>query len=312
MRIRFDPFVLDDDRRELLKEGVEVHLSPKAYELLKLILELRPRAVSKEELHRRLWGGTHVSDATLTALVGEVREALGECGRRHGRIRTLHGFGYAFDGTATALADSPPDSAAAARAAAPEPRPASQATEPHAEPSTRPPAARTRMAVPLLFVVGFSVAGYASWRSCSPPPPAGRNAIVIADVDNRSGYTEWDGALEQALAIALEQSGSLAIVDAMREAALLKEMGYSPNAPITRDVARDLCRRADATALVAGAVVRAGQAHVLGLEAELCGTGAVVAREQRQVTRQEDVIPMFGRMASALRLKLCQCLASAR
>jgi hypothetical protein len=164
--------------------------------------------------------------------------------------------------------------------------------------------------VPLLLAVALFVAGYTSWRSYSAPPPTGRDAILLADFDDRSGFTEWDGALEQALAIALEQSRSLAIVDEMRQAALVKEMGHPPGAPVTRDVARDLCRRASARALVAGSVVRAGQAYILGLEAELCGTGTVVARVQRQVIRQEDVVPTIGRMASSLRVELCECLAS--
>ena len=96
MKIRFDDYTLDDDRRQLLHDGGEVHISPKAYELLKLLLALRPKAVSKGELQSRLWPDTFVSEVNLAALVAELRVALGEPGR-HGRfIRTLHGFGYAF------------------------------------------------------------------------------------------------------------------------------------------------------------------------------------------------------------------------
>ena len=96
MRIRFAGFTLDDERRQLLAHDEAVHVSPKAYELLKLLLEQRPKALSKAELHERLWPGTFVSEVNLAALVNEVRAALGERGR-HGRfIRTVHGFGYAF------------------------------------------------------------------------------------------------------------------------------------------------------------------------------------------------------------------------
>ena len=96
MRIRFAGFTLDDERRQLLAHDEAVHVSPKVYELLKLLLEQRPKALSKAELHERLWPGTFVSEVNLAALVNEVRAALGERGR-HGRfIRTVHGFGYAF------------------------------------------------------------------------------------------------------------------------------------------------------------------------------------------------------------------------
>ncbi len=97
MRIRFGEYTLDDGRRQLLRAGEEVHLSPKAYELLKLLLAMRPHAVSKSDLQARLWPDAFVSEVNLAALVAEVRAALGEAGR-HGRfIRTVHGFGYAFD-----------------------------------------------------------------------------------------------------------------------------------------------------------------------------------------------------------------------
>jgi DNA-binding winged helix-turn-helix (wHTH) protein len=307
MRIEFDPFVLDDDCRELLRQGVEIHLSPKAYELLKLLLQLRPRAVSKEELHRRLWSGTHVSEATLTALVSEVREALGESGQRHGRIRTVHGFGYAFAGTAVTLADAPVPVGVEPAADAPQAR---QAETPGASSATRQRPGKAWMAVPLLFAAALSVAGYMARRARSTPSPTEPPAILIASVDDRSGFPAWDGELERALAIAIWQSRAFVLVDEMRQGVLLSEMGHSLSAPVTREVARELCRRARAKALVEGAVVRAGQAYILGLDAEECETGVVVARDQRQVSRQEDVLPVFSGMASSLSKKLTERFAS--
>lgn len=76
----FGPFVLDRARHQLLDDGREVHLSPKAYEFLRLLLAERPRALSKAELHERLWPGTVVTDATLASVAAEVRRALRERG----------------------------------------------------------------------------------------------------------------------------------------------------------------------------------------------------------------------------------------
>lgn len=99
--MRFGEFTLDTETRQLRQGNAERHLSPKAFELLRLLLENRPRALSKAELHGRLWSSTFVSDATLTSLIAEVRDALGEKAG-HGRfVRTVHRFGYAFKGTAT-------------------------------------------------------------------------------------------------------------------------------------------------------------------------------------------------------------------
>jgi DNA-binding winged helix-turn-helix (wHTH) protein len=92
----FRPFALDRDRRQLLEAGVEVHLSPKAYGFLSILIEQRSRAVSKAELQERLWPDTFVQEANLTVLATEVRRALRDTGRRRRFIRTVHGFGYAF------------------------------------------------------------------------------------------------------------------------------------------------------------------------------------------------------------------------
>jgi DNA-binding winged helix-turn-helix (wHTH) protein len=105
---RFADFVLDGGRHQLLEGGSEVHLSPKAYEFLRLLVQERPRAISKTELHERLWPGTFVTDATLASVVAEVRRALGEGGADGRFIRTVHGYGYAFAADAADVAELPP------------------------------------------------------------------------------------------------------------------------------------------------------------------------------------------------------------
>ena len=100
MRVRFGAFVLDRAARQLLKEGEPRPLEPKAYELLDLLIRRRPAAVSKEEIRDGVWPKTFVSESTLSSLVSQVRGALeDEEGPRF--VRTVHGFGYAFDAEAT-------------------------------------------------------------------------------------------------------------------------------------------------------------------------------------------------------------------
>jgi DNA-binding winged helix-turn-helix (wHTH) protein len=103
VRFRFDVFVLDDAARQLLRTGREVHLSPKAFDLLARLIQARPRALSKAELHDCLWPGTFVTDASLGMLVTEIRTALGDSAHRSRFVRTLHRFGYAFHGDVTEL-----------------------------------------------------------------------------------------------------------------------------------------------------------------------------------------------------------------
>ena len=96
MRVAFGDFVFDSDTHELLCGGNRVTLSPKAFQLLEVLIENRPRALSKSVLLNRLWENTFVVEANLSNLVGEIRHALGEDSRTPQFVRTVHRFGYAF------------------------------------------------------------------------------------------------------------------------------------------------------------------------------------------------------------------------
>lgn len=107
MRIRFGLFTIDDRTRQLRKENRPVALSPKAFELLITLASRQPNVMSKAELHEQLWPKTFVSEANLSNLVAEVREALSDRARSPKFIRTAYGFGYAFCGETTVVDDEP-------------------------------------------------------------------------------------------------------------------------------------------------------------------------------------------------------------
>jgi DNA-binding winged helix-turn-helix (wHTH) protein len=95
LSVRFDGYRLDLDERRLTRDGEDVHLTPKAFDLLCMLLAEAPRVVSKGELHERLWPDSFVSEATLAGLIKEIRRAIDAPGASS-RIRTAHGIGYAF------------------------------------------------------------------------------------------------------------------------------------------------------------------------------------------------------------------------
>jgi DNA-binding winged helix-turn-helix (wHTH) protein len=98
---RFGDFTLDHDIRQLLLSDTEVHLSPKAFELLTLVLANRSRAVSKAELQQHLWPATFVEETNLAGLVAEIRRALRDPASSPVFVRTVYGFGYRFVGEVT-------------------------------------------------------------------------------------------------------------------------------------------------------------------------------------------------------------------
>lgn len=102
MRLAFGGHLLDTATRQLLRGETEVHLSPKAFDLLQALVENRSRAISKAELHDRLWPGLFVTEANIASLVAEVRRALADPPRAPKFVRTVHRFGYAFCGAIAA------------------------------------------------------------------------------------------------------------------------------------------------------------------------------------------------------------------
>lgn len=95
-RVRFGRFTLDRGQRLLSRDGTPVHLTPKAYDLLSVLIAEAPRVVTKADLHVELWRDSFVSDATLTGLVKELRRALQDEDPAWPVIRTVHRVGYAF------------------------------------------------------------------------------------------------------------------------------------------------------------------------------------------------------------------------
>ena len=103
----FGDYRLDVGTRQIFRGAAEVRLSPKAFDLLKVLVENRTRAMSKAELHDCLWPGTFVTEANLASLVAELRRALGDRSNAPKFIRTVHRFGYAFCGAVSDAASLP-------------------------------------------------------------------------------------------------------------------------------------------------------------------------------------------------------------
>jgi tetratricopeptide (TPR) repeat protein len=139
-----------------------------------------------------------------------------------------------------------------------------------------------------------------------------RDTIVLADFANSTGDPVFNGTLKVALSVALEQSPFLKVYPdpAMRDT--LRLMQRTPDAPVTRALARDIARREQLKALVVGSIASLGSNYVIGLEAVDAETGDVIAREQVEVARKEEVLTALGTATSSFREKLGESLASVR
>jgi DNA-binding winged helix-turn-helix (wHTH) protein len=74
----FGDFRLDPSDCKLLSSGEPIALTPKAFDLLLLLIENRGRLVEKETLMKRLWPDAFVDEANLANNISLLRKALGE------------------------------------------------------------------------------------------------------------------------------------------------------------------------------------------------------------------------------------------
>jgi len=137
-----------------------------------------------------------------------------------------------------------------------------------------------------------------------------QDTIVLADFDNATDEPVFDGALKVALAVALEQSPFLRVFPDARARDTLRLMQRSPDERITRALAREIARREQVKALIAGSIASLGRNYVLTLEAVNAQTGDVMAREQVEAASKEDVLTALGAQTSRLRQTLGESLAS--
>jgi DNA-binding winged helix-turn-helix (wHTH) protein len=113
--VRFGPFAFDPERRQLFGPSGEVHLTPKAFDLLHTLIAAGGRPIAKDDLMRRLWPDTAVVEASLTVLIAELRRALGDNPRDPRFVRTVHRVGYAFCGDDRELPAAAPGAKVASR-----------------------------------------------------------------------------------------------------------------------------------------------------------------------------------------------------
>jgi Tfp pilus assembly protein PilF/predicted Ser/Thr protein kinase len=160
-----------------------------------------------------------------------------------------------------------------------------------------------------ILVIGMAVSG---WLFFSRKAHAltDKDTIVLADFTNTTGDPVFDGTLRQGLAIQLEQSPFLKIMDDEQVQQDLRFMSVDPASHVTNQIAHDICVRDGAAATIDGSIGSLGKDYVITLQAITCQGGATLAREQIQAGDKEHVLNALGTAAAAMRAKLGESLNS--
>ena len=169
---------------------------------------------------------------------------------------------------------------------------------------------RVALGVAAVAVVLMVSAWARFWRETPAPPVVERSAILVSDIANGTADPDFDGTLRQAVSVYLAQSPYLDLVSDERIRSGLQLMGREPGAPMTHDVAKELCQRLGLQAMLEGSVSAIGHATTVALAATDCHTDAMIAKESIEVERKEDVLRALGQLTSTVRTALGESGAS--
>jgi serine/threonine protein kinase/Tfp pilus assembly protein PilF len=137
-----------------------------------------------------------------------------------------------------------------------------------------------------------------------------KDTLVLADFTNTTNDPVFDGTLRQGLAVQLEQSPFLGLVSDERIHHTLGLMGLPADARLTPERAQEICERTASAAVIDGSIVTLGSQYVLGLRAKDCRSGRILAEEQAQAARKEDVLNALSQMASKFRTRVGESLTT--
>jgi serine/threonine protein kinase/tetratricopeptide (TPR) repeat protein len=137
-----------------------------------------------------------------------------------------------------------------------------------------------------------------------------KDTIVLADFANSTGDAVFDGTLRQGLAVQLGQSPFFNIISDDQIAQTLRLMEQPDSAVLSNDLARQVCQRLGATAVIGGSIASLGPQYVLGLSAIRCSTGEILTEEQVTADSKSQVLSALAQGASELRGKLGESLGS--
>ena len=157
-------------------------------------------------------------------------------------------------------------------------------------------------------VLAIVAAGYFYFHRARPLTD--QDTIVLTDFVNNTGDPIFDSTLRQGLAIQLEQSPFLKIMDDEQVRRDLRLMNFQPGSRITDQIARDICVRDGAAATIDGSIQSLGKNYVITLQAATCQDGKTLARQQVQADDKEHVLNALSTAATGIRGKLGESLDS--
>jgi eukaryotic-like serine/threonine-protein kinase len=289
---RFGVFELDMRSGELRKAGTRVRLQEQPLKVLIALLDQPGTVVTREQLKRLIWPEDSFGDFdhAVNVAVAKLRAALSDSADTPRYVETLPRRGYRFIFPVTPAIGRPqPDGAEAAELE-----------------QTQAGKEFTRLQFVAIAVIAFVFAASIWWliHSRKPKMLTDKDTLVLADFENTTGDSVFDGTIRQGLAVQLEQSPFLSLISDAAVKQTLRLMNQPADARLTADIAQQVCIRTGSAALLNGSIAKLGNQYVLGLKATNCTTGDSLVEEQVTSERKEEVLDALAQAASRLRARL--------
>ena len=284
----FGSFRVDPAKQSLLHDGEPVPLTPKAFQLLLVLVRRCNQIVTKDELMKAVWPDTFVEETNLSRNIFALRKALGAT-EQNRFIITVPGRGYRFSEQVRLISEPEFTIVAASR------------SKVQVQVRETKPWAWILVAAAIVVAIAAGAVRFLMPRRAVLTE---KDTVVLADFANSTSDPVFDGTLRQGMEVQLEQSPFLSLVPEQRVRRTLVLMGQSADAHLAGEAAREVCQRTGAAVVVEGSIAPLGTDYVVGLRARRCSTGEVLDEEQEQVARKEDVLNALTHIASRFRSRI--------
>jgi eukaryotic-like serine/threonine-protein kinase len=167
------------------------------------------------------------------------------------------------------------------------------------------------LAAATVLLVAALLVGYLHLRNTrSASTLSEQDTLALADFDNTTGETIFDGTLKQALRVQLEQSPFLNVLSDQKIGQTLGFMGRPRDTRLTANLMREVCLRTGSKVFVGGSISSLGNHYVVLLQAVNCQTGEAAGNEEAEAENREKVLRALGEAATRLRSRLGESLTS--
>lgn len=322
------------------RDGTELHLRHKAFQVLLYLLEHRHRLVSKDELWENIWQGTAVTDDALTKCVTDIRKALGDDARQQRFLKTVSKSGYRFVGLVEEVSllqamsvvetevttfeveiEDVAETALTSSSLSNQLQNASPAGLVGAGPSVRRRAMIPAIALGVLIIIGGVYAGYRFSRSSASSAldltlgrATGKKTVAVMYLNNQSNTAELEWlreGLADMLINNLSRSKKLAVLKREQLHLILQRDGYKPGDEITLQNAMEIGRRSNAEVIVRGSFAQLEKSIRLDLQLYDVSSGELLAAEHLVEEQPSQILTQIDLLSLKLSAQLGAALAEA-